>query len=204
MKKSIMVFRAAIISLLCGFSQFAHAAWVGALLFSPMGATDHIHLVVSDEKNIDNGAVLNIWQGPAARMSVSADMAQASDFILFRSPHTAQELIAYWNEYFNGIKDVRNIFTSNCANASETMLKYALGGPLHTPVNFSRVIAFIYLPSVICPIRLPESVFKHAETTLKAKAIPYYNLAHYRQFATKAGLDVTQRDTYREFLLDLH
>jgi hypothetical protein len=199
MKIGASIFRAAMVASIFFVANLAQASWVGVQLFTSVG-TDHIHLTVSDENSIEDASMLNIWMGRAYRTNLPWHLRESSNFLLFRSSRTKEEIENHWNEYFKRNQNSRNIITNNCADASAEMLSFALGQELKRTAQIAHVILFVYLPNFLCPIRLPQAVFKQSEDMLKEKKIPYYSYEHLRGFSQKNKIDLKQGDTFIKFL----
>jgi hypothetical protein len=153
-------------------ASWAQAAWIGVLLYSPPFGSDHIHMSVSDD-NFNQTKVMNVWDGETYSSSIGWQLKETRKFLLFKTELNLQEVSDIWNAYFHKVKDDRSILGKNCAYSTDQMLQAILHRELHKRPNVARLLGVIKVPNFICPIRLPGSVFKQAETTLQDMGVAY-------------------------------
>lgn len=144
----------------------AHAAWVGVFLFRSPMTNDHIHVSVnSAEENFTSATMLNVWNDETFNFPMWGEMKFAEKYIIFWHPKTKQEIVAEWNIFMNKIEGQKSILSKNCAYSTKHLLKEILNINLSRRVNLARLFAFIWLPNILSPIPLPESVYNNLKTT---------------------------------------
>jgi len=162
-------------------SPFANATWVGAFVYSNL-IFDHMHITIAEDGQFSESTVLNIWENGLDFVTMSSEVKDADEFVIFWVKKPKDDIVKAWNPFHKQLirSDERSFLSKNCAFASKHVFEDILGLRFLDTIVFGRAAGPIYLPEWENMLQLPDAVRKKLILKLIDCKIPYYTESDFK------------------------